>query len=308
MVDAILTACTPASDRARSRTRSITCERAVRHTRRGWRPACEQQPIVGIPWIAAAGADRRAREDSTCREQRQRQRHLSDHHQVARAKAASHAPALRAEVLQIADKVTVGQLHGRPEPERHRAQRGKRDRHREHRAIRHGVEDDRHRKRRGEGHAQRTRCPVAEDQSDRRANAGQHQALGEQLPDNARAPRPMASRTASSRRRDVPRASSMLAMLRQAMTSTMPDRPISSAVNVARPRSSRGAGARPQPRQIVHRQRLILVLAGIGRFELPRQRVELRRDERLVRIPALRRPATTERRVCAILRTADPAS
>ncbi len=74
---------------------------------------------------------------------------------------------------------------------------------------------------------------------------------------------PSARRTAISRRRAAPRASIMLAMFRHAISSTIADMPISSAA-ATRARLGLRLRARRDARQRGDRQRLILVLGGIG--------------------------------------------
>ena len=69
----------------------------------------------------------------------------------------------------------------------------------------------------------------------------------------------------------------MLAMFRQAMSSTTPASPISNAPPRRRSRVGRGDVLVAEPRQRIDRQQLILVLGRIRALELPRQRVEPRR-------------------------------
>ena len=147
--------------------------------------AGEKEALVRVAGCAPALRNRRPRKDARRREQCERQRHLTDDHEVAHAETPPASSRLAAAILQVGNQVPARQLQRRPEAEGNRAHRGKRERRCEHADVRgcaeRHVERQRCRRRRGQG----TCRPVAQHQPEGSASAGEQDPLGQELANDA---------------------------------------------------------------------------------------------------------------------------
>ena len=223
---------------------------------------------------APALRNRRPRKDARRREERQRQRHLTDDHEVAHAETPPASGRLTAAILQVGHQVAARQLQRRPESEGDRAHGGKRERRRKHADV--GTRAERHveRQRRHQRRRQRACRPIAQHQAKYSAGAGEEDALGEQLANDAspsRAKREadgqfLAARRAA-RQQHVGDIQARNHEYDTGQRQHQPGQHLQSNV-----RGWRGAGT--DTRQWIRRQGLVLVLCGVRGLELAGQGVE----------------------------------
>ena len=237
------TAATPGSARTRAQDLAIARAAArlvVLHERRIG--GDEQLPVVAEAGIGRRRLQRAAREQAAGREQHQRQRDLADDHHVARREAAAEHAAIRPRSAPSGPRPgrsSTASAPGRGPTSPSRSPRTPSSRRRRSRRASARTQSPSGRT----AASDRASAPVAHDASSSPpaapASASSSPSVSSCRTIRPRPP-PTASRIAISLRRAAPRASSMLAMFRQAMSSTTPESAISAAAAPAGPASEDG--------------------------------------------------------------------
>ena len=186
--DPMVTASTPGTVRSRSTSARCACRpRASSYPARPGSTSHEQSAVEAKPGIGRRRRQRAHHEQSTGREQEQRERDLADDQGIADPDASRPASFVAGVPLEIGRGRATGQRQGRPGAEDQRGDQ----------TERHGADEDspvetdvgkaqgdgEHRTQRRQ---QRLGRPGRQQQPDRASGQREEQSFGEQLPSEAR--------------------------------------------------------------------------------------------------------------------------